>query len=220
MREPDRVHDRLAAVMRPLRPLIALSLAGFIVAACSAGPGAPGSTAPPASASGSASASAEPSPSTAGSSPEASGNEGSGAVGGNPGSGVTPLPVTPGGPGQSAPPVPSPSPTEVAPVAGLLNVHDVHASALQASVSSGHIVARVFWWSGPPPCSQLAEVKVDRAGSVFTLTVREGAQQLGVACPALAMYKVTTVDLGAVSHGTYTVTGLGVEPGVTVLYTG
>ncbi len=216
MREPDGVHDRLAAVMRPLRPLIALSLAGLLTAACSAGPGAPVSaSAPAASAPPSASASA-----SAGPSPQASGNEGSGAVGGNPGSGVTPVPITPGGPAQSAPPVPSPSPTEAAPVAGLLNVHDMHASALRASVSNGHIIARVFWWSGPPPCSQLAEVRVDRAGSTFTLTVREGAQQLGVACPALAMYKVTTVDLGAVSHGTYTVNALGVEPGITVIYTG
>ncbi len=203
--------------MRPLRPLIALSLAGFILGACSAGPGAAGSaSALPVS----ASASAEPSPSTTGSSPEASGNEGSGAVGGNPGTGVTPVPISPGSTAQSAPPVPRPSPTEVAPVAGLLNVHDVHASALQASVSNGHIIAKVLWWSGPPPCSQLAEVRVDRTGGTFTLTVREGAQQLGVACPALAMYKVTTVDLGAVSDGTYTVNALGVEPGITVLYTG
>ncbi|MHB8958309.1 MAG: hypothetical protein ACYDAN_01625 [Candidatus Limnocylindrales bacterium] len=194
--------------MRPLRPLIALSLAGFLIAACSAGPGAPGSPSAPA-----ASASAEPSP-------QASGNEGGGAVGGNPGSGVTPVPIAPVGPGQSAPPMPSPSPSEVQPVAGLLNVHDVHASALQASVSNGHLIGKVFWWSGPPPCSQLAEVRVDRTGSTFTLTVREGAQQLGVACPALAMYKVTTVDLGAASPGTYTVNALGVEPGITVRYTG
>lgn len=116
--------------------------------------------------------------------------------------------------------MPSPSPTAVRPVSGLFNVHDVRATALQASVSNGSLVARVFWWSGPPPCSELSEVKVDQTGNTFTLTVREGAQQLGIACPALAMYKVTTVDLGPVSRGTYTVNALGVDPGTVVVSTG
>jgi len=141
-----------------------------------------------------------------------------GAVGGNPG--VTPAPVVPGAPGASGGPVPVPSAVAVQPISGLHDVHDVRATALTASAVIGRLSATVSWWSGPPPCSALAEVAVTRNGSSFALAVREGAQQLGVACPAMAMYKSTTVDLGSVAAGTYTVTVLGVDAPMTVTVTG
>lgn len=119
--------------------------------------------------------------------------------------------VNPGGPAVI------PSPSFVSPVPGLLNVHDVHASGVTARAERSHIIATVTWWSGPPPCTALSEVAVARSGSAFTLTVREGAQQLGVACPALAMAKATVVDLGAVAPGTYTVGATGVTTPATVV---
>ncbi len=215
------MRDRLAAVMRPLRPIVLTLVAALLLVACSGGPGAPGAPGSPSGPQASASASAVPAPSTAGSSAPTNSNAASGGgVGGNPGTGVTPIPIAPSGPGMSPGPAPSRSPTEVQPVAGLLNVHDVRATALEGSVSNGRLITRVFWWSGPPPCSELSEVKVDRTGTTFTLTIREGARQLGVACSALAMSKVTTVDLGPVSPGGYTVKALGVEPGIAIPYTG
>lgn len=223
--EPIDVADRLAAVRRLARPPVAVLLVGVAVAACSGGAGLAGSASPlsssappPASASPFA-----PGPASAGPAspaPASDGIGGSGAVGGDPGSSASPAPVAPVGPGQSSGALPGPSPTEVQPVAGLLSVHDVRATTVQASVSSGHLVARVTWWSGPPPCSELSEVSVARSGGSFALTVREGAAQLGVACPALAMAKATTVDLGPVTPGTYRVSALGVDAPAEVLYAG
>jgi hypothetical protein len=177
----------------------------LLLAACTAAPAAPGLSGSPA---------ASGSPSAPASSPSSAPTDAPGAVGGNPG--VTPVPA-PGGPGSSGGFGPGPSPTEVQPVANLLNVHDVRATEVKASVSGTHLLATVQWWSGPSPCSVLAEVKVARSGNAFTLTVREGAQQLGIACPALATYKQTTVDLGPTSPGTYTVSATGADASVTII---
>jgi hypothetical protein len=105
-------------------------------------------------------------------------------------------------------------------VANLLNVHDVRATEVRAFTVGDHLMATVLWWSGPPPCSSLDEVKVDHAGTTFTLTVREGAEQLGIACPALAMFKQSTVDLGRVAAATYSVVAQGVDQPATVVYAG
>jgi len=78
-------------------------------------------------------------------------------------------------------------------------------------VTGGHVRVTAVWWSGPAPCSELSEVKVDRAGNDFVLTVREGAAQMGIACPALAVHKQATVSLGVLPVGTYTVTALGID---------
>jgi hypothetical protein len=108
----------------------------------------------------------------------------------------------------------------VTPVANLLGVHDIRAESVKASVTGGHVVATVAWWSGPSPCSDLSEVHVDRIGDAFTLTVREGAEQLGIACPALAMHKEAVVDLGVLPAGSYTVATTGVDAPVTVTVSG
>lgn len=200
--------------------LLAMLMAA-VVAACAGGPVA-SSPAPAASASTAPSASSTPGASDAGGGSASSGPGGTGgAVSGNPGAGVTPGPVAPPvGPGQSPGKPLSPKPTEVRPVRGLLGIHDVPASEVRAAMSGDHLVATVSWWSGPPPCSDLAEVNVARAGTTFTLTLREGAAQLGIACPALAMYKATTVDLGPVAQGTYDVKAFGVDAPAVVLYAG
>jgi hypothetical protein len=214
--------DHLPAVMRLARPLVAVVLAGSLFGACSGGADISAALSAPAS----ASASAEPSaPASAASgsaelTPSASASDTGSAVGGTPGAGITPVPIAPVGPGQSPGGLPGPSPTEVSRVAGLLGVHDVRATAVEADVSNGHLIAKVFWWSGPSPCSELAAVSVELAVRTFTLTVEEGAEHVGVACPALAMYKVTSVDLGPVVPGTYRVNALGVDPGPVLRDTG
>ena len=62
----------------------------------------------------------------------------------------------------------------------------------------------------------LDSVDVKRAGETFTLTVREGADQLDVACIAIAQYKGTVLDLGPLAPGTYTISAFGEAPPVTV----
>jgi len=209
--EPIAIDGRLAAVTPAARQIAALLLAALLVGACASGPAGSSSAASASTTPSSASASAAPAPSV---------SDSGEAVAGNPGSGDSSVPAPPLSSGGAGGPIPSPTPTEVHPVAGLLAVHDVRATRVHAAMSGERLVAQVFWWSGPPPCSELSEVATARTGDTFTLTIREGAVQLGVACPALAMYKVTTVDLGPVAPGTYTVDVLGVDVGATVLYAG
>ncbi|MFN8632005.1 MAG: hypothetical protein U0838_17310 [Chloroflexota bacterium] len=108
-----------------------------------------------------------------------------------------------------------PPTTDVVATAGLKNVHDVAAERVTVDGSSGSILVTILWWSGPAPCSQLSTVNVDRkdspAGSAFTLTVREGAQEANVACPALATHKRTVVDLGPINDGDWTISVTGVD---------
>jgi hypothetical protein len=66
----------------------------------------------------------------------------------------------------------------------------------------------------------LSGVDVARDGATFTLTIREGAAQQGVACIMIAMYKATIVDLGRLDPGTYTIKATGDAPAVTVTVTG
>lgn len=199
---------RLAAMSLPpaartaRRGALAIALGMAVMACASTGGGGSGAAASP---SASALPSTAPGASTGPSGPVAT----SPAVPVPGGSGVNP-----GGP------VVNPSPSFVSPVPGLANVHDVHASGVTARAEGSHIIATVTWWSGPPPCTALSEVAVTRSGSAFTLTVREGAQQLGVACPALAMAKATTVDLGPVAPGAYTVGATGVTTTARVVVNG
>jgi hypothetical protein len=66
----------------------------------------------------------------------------------------------------------------------------------------------------------LAGVDVVRDGTTFTLTVREGAAQQGVACSEIAMYKATIVDLGKLDPGVYTIKATGDVPVVQVTVAG
>jgi hypothetical protein len=190
--------------------LLAALLPALVAAACTAGSASPGAT----TSNGSPPAIAPPASPV----PESPSGGASGPTVGGPG--ITPIPVPPSGPTASGLPIPAPSPTEVVPISGLHNVHDVNATKVEARMSGNHIIATLFWWSGPSPCSDLSEVKVDRTGPAFTLTVREGARNLGIACPAIAMYKTTTVDLGAVAPGAYTVNAYGAEKPARVTFTG
>jgi hypothetical protein len=116
--------------------------------------------------------------------------------------------------------MPEPQPTMVTPVQGLSGVRAVGASDIEAHASGNEVMVKLSWWSGPAPCSVLAGVDVTRDGMTFTLTIREGAAQLGVACPEIAMLKATLVDLGPLDPGTYTITAHGQVPPVQVTVTG
>lgn len=184
------------------RSVLACLLPAVVLAACTAGsaaPSSPGPSSPPTAP-----------PPVASAPPAASAPAGPGGSQ----DGAVPHPTPP------RPPIPAPSPIVVEPVTGLHNVHDVRATSVMLASAGGRLTADLFWWSGPAPCSVLAEVGVDQSGDTFHLTVREGAQQLGVACPALAVYKTTSVDLGPAAPGTYTVWVVGVDQPVTTTVAG
>ncbi len=128
-----------------------------------------------------------------------------GGSGGAPGSGITiPDFPLPGGGGQ-----PGENPTIVVPKPGRLNVHPVGAAKIEARVDGRRVLVRVSWWSGVEPCSVLDSVLVERNGTNVTITIREGADRLDVACIEIAMLKATIVDLGELELGTYTISAGG-----------
>ncbi len=129
------------------------------------------------------------------------------------------MPVEPGGDGSGGV-LPQPRPTMVTPMAGLMDVHRVGATGLEASVDGSRLSVTVAWWSGVEPCNVLAGVDVARDGNTITLTVREGASRLDVACIEIAVYKATIVDLGELDPGEYTVAAFGDAPPVRVTLPG
>jgi len=127
------------------------------------------------------------------------------------------VPIEPGGGDGSGG---MPQPTMVTPMAGLMGVHRVGAAALETSVDGGRLSVTIAWWSGVEPCNVLAGVDVARDGNTITLTVREGASRLDVACIEIAVYKATIVDLGELDPGDYTVAAFGDAPPVRVTLPG
>lgn len=138
-------------------------------------------------------------PAGAGSGPAGGGGGGGGSVPGDPGAPVSTIPSNGGSP------IPEPTGTLVTPEPVLGETHTVFVRGLAAAPEGGHLIVRLDWVSGVPPCSALARVDVRRDGSTFTLSVLEGPTQLGVACIDIAMYKATRVDLGVLPAGTYVV---------------
>jgi hypothetical protein len=100
---------------------------------------------------------------------------------------------------------------------GRLDVHPVGASTIQARVDGRRVTVKLTWWSGVAPCSVLDSVGEARTGRSILLTIREGADQRGVACIELAMLKGTVVDLGELAPGTYTIAAFGDAPPVEVV---
>lgn len=145
-----------------------------------------------------------------------SGGAGGGSVGsgGDTGVGIDPPVVT--GPGGAAP-IGQPRATIVTPKPGRLDVHPVGASTVEGSVSGRRVTVRLTWWSGVAPCSVLDSIDVVRTGSAIVLTIREGADQRGVACIELAMLKGAIVDLGELAPGTYTISAGGDAPPIQVV---
>jgi hypothetical protein len=117
--------------------------------------------------------------------------------------------VSPTPPGPSAPDAPPPvgpgQPTLVLPKPGQQNVRDVSIEQLSAKVAGRHVVLNARWWSGVEPCSVLDSVAVSRSGQTITVSVREGSDKGVEMCAEVAMLKVTTIDLGELEPGDYTI---------------
>ena len=192
--------DVLGAMHTILRTTLVAWLAAVALASCSVA-SRPPPTSPPTNpvASGSVAG--------AGSTSSGSTRSGSGGVRGTGGIAV-PNPSDGG-----LPPV---GPTLVVARPGRLDTHPVMVTGLEARVEGSHAIVQLSWWSGVAPCSVLDSLVVDRAGATLALTVREGADQLGVACIELAQYKATLVDLGPLAPGMYMISALGEAPPVTL----
>jgi hypothetical protein len=132
------------------------------------------------------------------------GNDGGGENGSN--GGVVAAPDEGGGGGIGQPGIPEP----VVPRPGQLMVHPVGVSELLARRDGRHVVLNARWWSGVEPCAVLDSVGVARDGDTITVTLFEGTSDPDVACIAIAVEKVTVIDLGELEPGTYTITA---DPG-------
>ncbi|HEU0236503.1 MAG TPA: hypothetical protein VFR14_08695 [Candidatus Limnocylindrales bacterium] len=120
--------------------------------------------------------------------PNDGGNDGGGNDGGGGG--------LPGDPGQ---------PQLVVPQSGQLMVHPVAIAELLARVEGRSVTLNARWWSGVEPCSVLDSVTIDRDGSTITIGLHEGTSDLDAVCIAIAVEKVTVIDLGELDPGTYTI---------------
>jgi hypothetical protein len=127
------------------------------------------------------------------------GGAASGSTAGNVGSGGPvigdPLPVDPIA-GQ---------PTIVVPKPGQKNPHPVGAMTLRAAVDGRRVQVSVTWYSGVEPCNVLDSVTVERSGGVITVGLVEGSSNLDAVCIEIAMLKATTVDLGDLGPGSWTI---------------
>ena len=114
---------------------------------------------------------------------------------------------------------PDPGDGFVVPRPGQLDVHDVAADLLSATVDGSTITVTASWTSGVEPCSILDTVVVDRStAGQFTITLREGRGPGEVACIAIAQQKQTRFEIPDVAPGTYTLRdGAGNAPDVEVV---
>jgi hypothetical protein len=138
-----------------------------------------------------------------------------GDAGGGPDTGIG-QPVSPPSSGIPGPGDPG-NATIVIAKPGRLAIHQVGASAIEPRVDGQRVTVKLTWWSGVEPCSVLDSVGDVRTGTQIVLTIREGADRLGVACIELAMLKATIVDLGKLDPGTYSIAAYGDIPPVEVV---
>ncbi len=109
-------------------------------------------------------------------------------------------------------------PQLVVPNPGQQLVHPVAIGELVARVDGRHVVLNARWWSGVEPCSILDSVDVARDGSTFRIALIEGTSDPDAMCIAIALEKVTVIDLGELDPGTYTVKpSLGDAPPIRVV---
>ena len=101
---------------------------------------------------------------------------------------------------------------------GLVNQHPVSVQLVRAAADAAGVTAELRWWSGVAPCSALDSVKVqkDEAAKTIRLTVIEGSGPDDVACIDIAQLKATTVDLGVLAQGKWTISAEGDAPAITL----
>jgi hypothetical protein len=76
---------------------------------------------------------------------------------------------------------------------------------LRAAVDGRRVQVSVTWYSGVEPCNVLDSVTVERSGGVITVGLVEGSSNLDAVCIEIAMLKATTVDLGDLGPGSWTI---------------
>jgi len=96
-------------------------------------------------------------------------------------------------------------PQVVVPKSGQLMVRPVAIAELLARVEGRSVTLNARWWSGVEPCSVLDSVTIDRDGTTITIGLHEGTSDLDAVCIAIAVEKVTVIDLGELDPGTYTI---------------
>ena len=106
----------------------------------------------------------------------------------------------------------------VTPRPGQIDVHPVSAESLAATVEGRDVAVTIDWWSGVEPCTILDSIVVEVDDAEFAVTLREGRGPEEVACIAIAELHRTTVDLGELAPGTYTIRdGTGGAPAIEVV---
>jgi hypothetical protein len=101
---------------------------------------------------------------------------------------------------------------------GQLDVHEVPAELLEATVDGRRVIVTVTWTTGVEPCSVLDTVIVHHDGSTYTITLREGRGPGDPVCIMIAETHRTRVDLGELEPGTYTIAdGTGGAPPIEVV---
>lgn len=134
----------------------------------------------------------------------ACGSVGASAAPSAPGSIPPDAPVTSPPDGGGAPPADGDAKI-VTPQPGQIDVHPVSAETLLATVDGRAVSVTIDWWSGVEPCSILDSIVVETGDAAFAITLREGRGPEDVACIAIAELHRTTVDLGELAPGTYTI---------------
>lgn len=93
----------------------------------------------------------------------------------------------------------------VIPKPGQLDPRPVPMDGLSATVDGRRVIVTATWTSGVEPCYVLDTIIVDKDGSTYTITLREGHGPDDVACIEIAQQKATQVDLGELDPGTYAI---------------
>jgi hypothetical protein len=114
--------------------------------------------------------------------------------------------VEPGEPGLGGGGNPGAGAEPTVPQPGQLDVHPVPAESLEAAVDGRRVTVRISWTSGVEPCNVLDSIGVDRSGTAFAITLREGHGPGDNICIEIAKFKFTLLDLGELEPGTYSIT--------------
>lgn len=105
--------------------------------------------------------------------------------------------------------------TYLTPKGNLVNQRTANAQLVRAVVNAdGSVTADLRWWSGVAPCTELDHVETvtDEDARTIDLKIIEGSFAGDIACIAIAQLSATTVDLGNLTSGTWTISAEGDAP--------
>ncbi|HEY8239515.1 MAG TPA: hypothetical protein VIF63_08775 [Candidatus Limnocylindrales bacterium] len=151
-----------------------------------------------------------------GTDPGSGGGSGGGGTGGDPGTGGGIVIPIPGDPNQN--PLFGDA-NYLTPAPNLQNPRAMNVQLVRAIVvDDGTVTADLRWWSGVVPCNQLDHVDIvrDDAAHTIHLTVFEGSGPGDVMCIELAELHATSVDLGDLAAGSWTISAEGDAPAITL----